>query len=395
VEQFRAPRESTPIVDPQSFVDPQSLIAPVNQQPSVALRTSVRMGALKHVGIVVWCVGIAACIALSLWTGLDEVASAVASVGWGMLGVVLARAATVSIAGAGWWLLFPRGPSLEEPCPAEPIRPFGLGAAVLLRFVREGINSLLPLTQVGGDIISARLLTFWGVPGALGAATLIVDVLMQAATQFAFAALGIMTLIALGTDATVAGAAATSLAVAAPLLGGFYFAQRRVGYRILQFVLRQINGDDNWRLLGTVDAVYQHLSTIYARRSGLTASGFVHMTGWLAGVAEVLIVLRCMGLPASVGEALVIESLIQAVRGAAFAVPSALGAQEAGLILLCGIFQIPSDQALALSFIKRAADLAIGVPGLIALQILEGRRVTARYFRRAGQPHLSLDLKSD
>jgi uncharacterized membrane protein YbhN (UPF0104 family) len=109
----------------------------------------------------------------------------------------------------------------------------------------------------------------------------------------------------------------------------------------------------------------------------------------------VLIVLRCMGLHASVGEALVIESLIQAVRGAAFAVPSALGAQEAGLILLCGIFQIPSDQALALSFIKRAADLVIGVPGLIALQILEGRRFSARYRRRAGQPHMSLDLKSD
>jgi putative membrane protein len=341
------------------------------------------MGALKHVGVVVWCVGIAACIALAVWSGLSEVGSAVASVGWGMLGLALVRAATVSIAGAGWWLLFPAD------------RPLRLGTAILLRFIREGINSLLPLTQVGGDIISARLLTFWGVPGSLGAASLIVDVLMQAATQFLFAALGIMTLVALGTDATVAGAAATSLAVAAPLLGGFYVAQRQWGHRLLQSALRHINGDSSWRLLGTVDAVYQNLSSIYAQRSRLTASGFVHMIGWLVGIAEVLIVLRCMGLPASIGEALVIESLIQAVRGAAFAVPSALGAQEAGLILLCGLFQIPSDQALALSFIKRAADLVIGVPGLIALQILEGRRFTADYFRRAGQPQMSLDLKSD
>jgi putative membrane protein len=379
VEQFRAPRESTPIVD----VDPQSLIAPACQPPNVALRTSVRMGALKHVGIVIWCAGIAACIALAVWSGIGEVGSAVASVGWGMLGVALARTATVSLAGAGWCLLFPAD------------RPLRLGTAVLLRFVREGINSLLPLTQVGGDIISARLLTFWGVPGSLGAASLIVDVLMQALTQFVFAALGIMTLVALGTDATVAGAAAMSLAVAAPLLGGFYVAQRRWGHRLLQFALGQINADSSWRLLGTVDAVYQNLSCIYAQRSRLTASGFVHMIGWLAGVAEVLIVLRCMGLPASLGEALVIESLIQAVRGAAFAVPGALGAQEAGLILLCGLFQIPSDQALALSFVKRAADLVIGVPGLFTLQLLEGRRFTADYFRRAGQPHMSLDLKSD
>jgi putative membrane protein len=341
------------------------------------------MVALKHVGVVVWCVGIAACIGLSIWSGLDDIGSAVASVGWGVLGVAFARAATVSIAGIGWWLLFPGK------------RPLPLGAAVLLRFVREGINSLLPLTQVGGDIISARLLTFWAVPGALGAASIIVDVLMQAVTQFLFAALGIATLIALGTDASVAAAAAASLAIATPLLGGFYVAQRRFGHRTIQFVLGQFNGDGNWRLLGTVDAVYQGFSSIYARRSGLTASAVVHMSGWLAGVAEVLIVLHCMGLPAGIGEALVIESLIQAVRGAAFAVPGALGAQEAGLILLCGMFQIPADQALALSFVKRAADLAIGVPGLIALQILEGRRIAASHFRRAGQPQMSLDLKSD
>jgi putative membrane protein len=266
---------------------------------------------------------------------------------------------------------------------------------VLLRFIREAVNSLLPLTQVGGDIISARLLTFWGVPGALGAASLIVDVLIQASTQFVFAALGIMALIALGTDTTVATTAATSLAVAAPLLAGFYMAQRRWGHRVLSVVLRRLKGDGNWRALGTVDAVYENLSAIYAGHSSLLAASLVHLTGWLVGVAEVVIVLRCMGLPATVGEALVIESLIQAVRGAAFAVPSALGAQEAGLILLCGLFQIPADQALALSFIKRAADLAIGVPGLVTLQVLEGRRFTAIFLRRVGQPQMSLDLKSE
>jgi len=333
----------------------------------------MRMGGLKHVGVAVWCAGIVACIALSVWSGLDDVGNALASVGSGMLGVALTRAATVSTAGAGWWLLFPVG------------RPLRLRTAILLRFVREGINALLPLTQVGGDIIGARLLTFLAVPGPLGAATIIVDVLLQAVTLFLFVALGIMTVVAFGTDTTVVGAAATSLAVAAPTLGVFYLAQRRGGHRLLHFMLSCLKGDSNWRLLGTVDAVYQNLSVIYARRSGLAASGAVHMIGWLVGVAEVLIVLRCMGLPVTVGEALVIESLVQAIRGAAFAVPSALGAQEAGLILLCGIFQVPPDQALALSFVKRAADVVIGVPSLVALQILEGKRFTANHSGRAGQ----------
>jgi uncharacterized membrane protein YbhN (UPF0104 family) len=121
----------------------------------------------------------------------------------------------------------------------------------------------------------------------------------------------------------------------------------------------------------------------------------VHVVGWLIGVAEVLIVLGCMGHPVTIGEALVIESLVQAVRGAAFAIPSALGVQEAGMILLCGIFGIPPDQALALSLIKRAADLVLGVPGLVALQILEGERLMANFSRREAQPRTSLILQSE
>jgi putative membrane protein len=344
-----------------------------------------RVSVLKHLGVVVWCVGIAACIGLAVWSGLDDIGKALASVGWGMVLVVLTRLATVGIAGAGWWLLFPAAGQVATG------RALRFRVALLLRFIREGVNTLLPLTQVGGDIISARLLTFWSVPGALGAASIIVDVLMQATTQFLFTAIGLIVLVALGTDKSVAWMAAMSLAVAAPLLGGFYYAQRHAGHRILRFILSRVNGDAGWRVLGTVDAVYQHLSAIYGQRSNITVSGIVHMTGWLVGVAEVFIVLHCMGHPVTIGEALVIESLMQAVRGAAFAVPSALGAQEASLILLCGLFQIPADQALALSFIKRAADLAIGVPSLVALQVLEGRRFTASYLHRTGQPQVSLE----
>jgi putative membrane protein len=328
------------------------------------------MGALKHVVVVAWCTGIAACIGLTAWSGIDAVGNAVASVGWGMAFVVLTRAASVSVAGVGWWLLFPaRG----------RLRP---RAAVLLRFIREAVNALLPLTQVGGDIIGARLLTFWAVPGPLAAASMIIDVLIQAATQFLFAALGLVMLVALGADMTVVGIAATGLALAVPMLGGFYLAQRGGGHRILHFVVARLKGDGHWRVLGTVDAVYQSLSMIYARRSNLVASSLVHAVGWVIGVTEVLIVLSCMGHPVTIGEALVIESLVQAVRGAAFAIPSALGAQETGLILLCGIFGIPPDQALALSLIKRAADLALGVPGLVALQVIEGERLTAKLARR-------------
>jgi uncharacterized membrane protein YbhN (UPF0104 family) len=105
----------------------------------------------------------------------------------------------------------------------------------------------------------------------------------------------------------------------------------------------------------------------------------VHVAGWVVGIAEVWIVFDFMGHPIGVGEALVIESLLHAVRGAAFAVPGALGAQEGALVLLCAAFGIPPEQAIALSLVKRAADLVLGIPGLIGWQMLEWGRLAPPY----------------
>jgi len=333
---------------------------------------------IAQAGVVAWLTGIAALSAVTIWIGLDSIAHAVASVGWGIALVIVVRAATVSVAGVGWWLLFP-----------SKTRP-QLGICVILRFVREAANVLLPVAQVGGDLIGAGLLTLYAVPGALAAASVIVDILVQAATQFLFAVAGLLVLVALGADATVARIAAIGLGLGGLLLAGFYLAQRRGGQRVLRLVITRLAGDREWRVLGTIDAVYQNLAAIYAARSDLVASFVVHMVGWVIGVAEVLIVFACMGHPVSLAEAMVIESLLHAIRGAAFAIPGALGAQEGGLVLLCAIFGIPPEQAIALSLVKRAADVALGVPGLVGWQMLEWGRLVPKYALRAQRPRESV-----
>ena len=166
------------------------------------------------------------------------------------------------------------------------------------------------------------------------------------------------------------------------MLAGFYLAQRRGGQRILRAIVSRLAGDREWRVLGTIDAVYQNLGMIYAARSNVIASGVVHLAGWAIGVAEVAIVFAFMGHPVGIGEALVIESLLHAVRGAAFAIPSALGAQEGALVVLCAAFGIPPEQAIALSLVKRAADLVLGVPGLLGWQMLEWGRLVPSYRRQ-------------
>ena len=139
--------------------------------------------------------------------------------------------------------------------------------------------------------------------------------------------------------------------------------------------MARVTGSQNWLGLGTIDAVYQSLTMIYAARSGIAASAAVHMVGWFVGVTEVLIVFAFLAEPIGIAEALVIESLLHAIRGAAFAIPSALGAQEGGLVLLCAIFAIPPEQAIALSLVRRAADVVLGVPSLLAWQALEWKEL--------------------
>ena len=62
------------------------------------------------------------------------------------------------------------------------------------------------------------------------------------------------------------------------------------------------------------------------------------------------------------------------VRAAAFVVPGGLGVQEGAYALLAALFGLPVEIAVALSLVKRARDLMIGVPALLAWQVGELRR---------------------
>jgi hypothetical protein len=117
------------------------------------------------------------------------------------------------------------------------------------------------------------------------------------------------------------------------------------------------------------------LQAIYADRPAIAAAFSLHELAWLLGALETWIALRLMGMPVNAAAALILESLSQALRAAAFPVPSGLGIQEGGFIALGALFGIPPEAALALSFVKRVPDLAIGLPGFVAWYWLEFQRL--------------------
>ena len=327
---------------------------------------------LKFVWLICGC----AAVGLILWTGAGPVFGAVAAAGWGVLVVVVLRGIAVSAAGLGWFFLFPR-----------ELRP-AAWSCVAIRFLREGANALLPITQIGGEVIGARALTLRGTPASLSAASVIVDVLVQAVTQFLFAAAGLAMLASMRGGGAVRGTVAIVILVAIPALGGFYLVQRPVGQRFVKTMLTRIVGEREWLSFGAIDALYARLGSIYANRRGFITTTLIHSSVWLFGALEVWAVLAFMGYPCGYPEALVIESLMQAIRGAAFAIPGALGAQEGGLIALCAIFGVPPEAAIAMSLLKRVPDLVFGIPALVGWQVLEGRALRGRPVGAEGGPGL-------
>jgi putative membrane protein len=321
---------------------------------------------MKRAAILTLLIGTAVIVAAIWAVDPRAVAAAVAQAGWAILLVIGVRAVAVTLAGLCWWLLIP-----GDVAPRPRI-------CAMLRIVREGVNTLLPLTQVGGDVIAVRLLTFWKMPGSLAAATLLVDVLLQAATQFFFALTGLALLGMRGGSETFVRDSAIALAIAGLGLLGFYIVQRRWGEKLFTSLLQRIAGGREWTVHGTVEMLFANLHKVYDRRGPLTASFVGHLGVWFIGAMEVWIALNAMGYAVSYSAAISIEGLAQAARGAAFAVPGAVGVQEGGLILLCGLFGIPAQSALALSLIKRAADLGVGGPGLLIWQVLETSRLAKK-----------------
>lgn len=316
----------------------------------------------RAITLAIWIAGLAALIGLTLWFGAGEVGAAIVSVGWASAAVLMLRVLSVAIAGGAWWLLF-----------APAARP-GLWLCVGVRCIREGANALLPLAQVGGDVIGARCLALRGTPGATAAATVIVDVVLQAVSQMIFAIVGLLLLVEIGGHQSIVWPIAIGLPLAVLGLAGFLLLQGDLGRRLVTRALSFFAGDRSWQVFGAVDELFARLNEVYARRGALLRSLVIHLVGWFVGALEVWVVLWAMGHPIGFGEAVIIESLMHAVRGAAFAVPGALGAQEGGLIMLCAIFGIGPEAALALSLVKRLPDLVIGVPGLVAWQAMEGWR---------------------
>ncbi|QGZ64404.1 flippase-like domain-containing protein [Paraburkholderia acidisoli] len=328
---------------------------------------------MSRAAILLLSVGTALFVALLAWQGFGSVTNTLAVAGWGLALVAAFHVVPLALDAGAIAVLFRKGEHVDQ------------RHALLARWSGEAVNSLLPAGQIGGPVAMVRQLAQRGMAMRDAAAAITVSTTLQAVAQIVFAVFGIALF-----SAYAANGAPRDLGLAAVIgtvvLGGiialFYVAQRRGLFGRLLRLAQKLFARRDWSALATrADAIDAAVKSLYEQRARAAASFALSLAGWLVGTAEVWLALHFLGHPVGWVDALLLESIGQAIRGAAFAIPGSLGVQEGGYLLLAPLVGLPPEAALALSLAKRARELVLGLPGLLYLHFSERRWQRRRALR--------------
>lgn len=307
--------------------------------------------------------GLAASVWLMVYLGVRPVGQALSVIGvGGIVLIALVHLPTLAVLGLAWAML------------AHDARPLGAAKFVWGRLMRDTGGELVPLSQLGGLVIGVRALGLVGVPTVEATVSSLLDVFVEQLAKTPYTAVAVALLLWLVPSAVLAGPALAVLALSLGLLGVVALRRRWVRTQLLSVAARLGGAKANTPASAGADAMAEAL----ARRRRIGFSLGLHALAWAFGAAETWVALSLLGVDISLGAAVVIDGLFVTFRIFAFAIPGAVGVQEGAYVVLCGLFGVSAPTAFALSLVRRARDLVIGAPAVVAWQILERRRQAAR-----------------
>ncbi len=311
-------------------------------------------------------VGVALFAGVLALADLEGALSALRAAGWGILAVIASHLL----------ILLANAQALRAALPRA--QRCGLGAALRAWWIGDAVNALLPVAQVGGEAARARLLVLAGVPGPAAGAAAVAALTAGLLTLVPFGLAGALGLALLVARPAEALAPALGLGLFALLLLVFVVLQRRGLFGRLGGLGARLS---RGRLAALADggrSLDGALRAFYGDRRRLLACGGWRLLGWLLGAGQVWLTFRVLGVEAGAAAAFVLESLGQIAKAAGFAIPGGLGVQEGGLLGVGALLGLAGELALGVALVKRLRDLLLGLPGLLAFKLLEGRRSLLR-----------------
>jgi len=317
---------------------------------------------LKRASWIAFIAGLTVFLFLMIYYGVGDIAAALAVAGVSGLALIAAsHLIPLASEALGWGFLF------------EPGRRPAFRTLLWGRWIGEAVDTLLPVAQVGGNLVRIRLFMKLGWPATLIAASLVADTTLSVVTLIGFTLLGLVMLTTYVAADGVVLPIFLAMLVLGVLIFAFYLAQKRGLFGFLARLLQGLVGPLDAAVVDGANAIDEQTLDIYARRKDVLFSTFWLAAAWALGTLEVWLALRLLGHPVGLFEAFLIESVVQGVRASAFLIPAGLGVQEGGFLLMGAILSLPADVALALALTRRVRELVFGIPGLLAWQWFEIR----------------------
>ena len=315
---------------------------------------------MRRFAIIAAIVGAIGLTVLVERVGVGAIAEAMRTLGWiGFVAIIAFHLAVIALVGVAWWL---QASDRSE----GRLRCFVWG-----RLIRDSAGETLPFSQVGGFVMGARAASLCGVPGRFAAASTIVDMTVEVAARVPYMLLGLGLIAWRGLGEQVGAVMLVATLLIAVGAGACIVLQSRGAGFIAALGTRVA---PQWMAGGSVaGGMLDTIRAIHARRGALVRAFLLHCVGWVLSGVEVALPLWLMGKPVWIGAGIAIDCLVSGLRSAAFMVPSAIGVQEGAYVVVCGLFGIDPQVAVALSLLRRGRDFAIGIPALLGWQMLEGQ----------------------
>ena len=316
--------------------------------------------------------GLAAATALIVWSGWQPVMQALTQAGWGIVAVALFHLMPLAISGLGWQMLVP-----------GRRRPSGL-MFIYFMWIRASVNNLMPVARIGGEFAAVRVMRAHGMRLNTAIAATVVELTLSIVAVFIFVSLGTVLFVHHIGHGDVSRALFWALAISVPVIAAMIMAQSGGLFTLLARLCRLLFRDKFAQIAGGAGRLDRAVATMYLRHGRALGCGAMQLAAWVLGSLDIALSLYFLNYDLPLVQCVMIEALIQGSASAAFAIPGALGVQEAGFVAFGGLLGIPHEIAAALAIMRRCRDVLCYVPGLIVWQAHEGRQLFKGKGKRKG-----------
>ena len=320
-------------------------------------------GLLRRIAWLRWPAAIALLVVLALHEGVTDAFALIANTGPVLLWLLPLHALPLLLDARAWQLLLDGRVALSS--------------LWWIAVVREAVGRLMPVLGIGGELAGIRLAARYLPDVSRVSASVIVEVLVTIAVQYALAMLGLALLHFHSSDtSSIGNMIFVGLVISLPIaVAAFVVAHRGAPFHRLEAMARRWL-DPAHGLAERLDGKrLDHDIRSLLQRTPLVARAFAwQFAGYVLGASEIYAALDMLGHPVSIAGAIAIETLTQAVRNAVFIAPAGLGVQETTIVAIAAAFGVDREAALSLALLRRVREFAWGGFALLLLCMTEPGR---------------------